>query len=390
MKSEKPQKMIIPCIINILKEYTDEDNSMTQEEIGKKFNTVYGEELERKTLSRNLKTIYNNFDEVKCTIKDRKGRVLSDEEDDSGAIYTDFYYEHMFTKVELQSIVNNIVFARHISKRHKEDLIKKLESLVPLFTRRDLNSYIRDDRKYAYEYEELFYNLEILDEAIASKEIVRFQCASYKENMKLYTDKRIWYVFPLGIAEKNNDYYLVGLVCGSENESPEDMLKDFHKLIENCERGSKFLDTFRIDKIRELKTIEEGKGEVHISEADKRFAKSLSMKSIKKTWSNIQDYVSQNSFLYPGRNVTVKFKMFNGIEEGISEAVDFFGKENIKIEKISDKDYGDMFLFSVDTNDRAALEFAKTNAKYVEVITPEYLRNELLETFKNAYERLCR
>ena len=113
------------------------------------------------------------------------------------------------------------------------------------------------------------------------------------------------------------------------------------------------------------------------------------MSSFKKTWSNIQDYVSQNSSLYPGRNVTVKFKMFNGIDEGISEAIDFFGKENIKIEKRTDNEYGESFLFSVDTNDRAASEFAKINAKYVEIISPEYLRNELLETFKIAYERMC-
>ncbi len=389
MKSDKPQKVIIPCILNILKEYTDEDHTMIQEEIGEKFKEIYGEEIERKTLSRNLRTIIYNFDEVKCTIKDRKGRILSDEDDDAGAIYTDFYYEHIFSKVELQAIVNNIIFAKHISKHHKEDLIRKLESFAPLSTRHDLKSYIRDDRKYEHEYEELFFNLEILDEAISAKEIVKFQYASYKEDMKLHTDERIWYVFPLGIAEKNNDNYLVGLVCGSEKEAPEDLLKDVMKLIENYERGSRFLDTFRIDKIRGLNTIDEDNDEIQLSEADKKLAKTMSMKTFKKTWSNIQDYVSQNSFLYPGRNVTAKFKMFNEVEESISEAIDYFGKENVRIEKIYDKDQSNILMFTVDTNDRAMLEFAKTNARNVEVIKPDYLRDELVEIFKTAYERMC-
>ena len=334
MKSNKPQKIIIPCILNILKEYTDENHTMIQEDIGKKFKEIYGEEIERKTLSRNLRTIIYNFDEVKCTIKDRKGRILSDEDDDAGAIYTDFYYEHIFSKVELQAIVNNIVFAKHISKHHKEDLIGKLESLVPLSTRHDLKSYIRDDRKYEHEYEELFFNLEILDEAIAAKEIVKFKYATYKEDMKLHTDERIWYVFPLGIAEKNNDNYLVGLVCGSEKETPEELLKDVMKLIENFERGSRFLDTFRIDRIRQLNAIDEDNDEIQLSEADKKLAKTMSMRSFKKTWSNIQDYVSQNSSLYPGRNITAKFKMYNEIEESISEAVDFFGKEDPSVDKM--------------------------------------------------------
>ena len=389
MKSNKPQKIIIPCILNILKEYTDENHTMIQEDIGKKFKEIYGEEIERKTLSRNLRTIIYNFDEVKCTIKDRKGRILSDEDDDAGAIYTDFYYEHIFSKVELQAIVNNIVFAKHISKHHKEDLIGKLESLVPLSTRHDLKSYIRDDRKYEHEYEELFFNLEILDEAIAAKEIVKFKYATYKEDMKLHTDERIWYVFPLGIAEKNNDNYLVGLVCGSEKETPEELLKDVMKLIENFERGSRFLDTFRIDRIRQLNAIDEDNDEIQLSEADKKLAKTMSMRSFKKTWSNIQDYVSQNSSLYPGRNITAKFKMYNEIEESISEAVDFFGKENVRIEKSTDKDQGKVLIFTVDTNDRAMLEFSKTYAKNVEVISPDYLRNELIEIFKTAYERMC-
>ena len=62
MNSDKPQKMIIPCILNILKEYTyDEDHAMRQEEIGKKLKSEYGIDIDRKTLSRNLKTILDNM-----------------------------------------------------------------------------------------------------------------------------------------------------------------------------------------------------------------------------------------------------------------------------------------------------------------------------------------
>ena len=384
MNSEKPQKMIIPCIISILKEYTDIDNTMTQDEIRKKLKSNYGVDIHRKTLSRNLKTILYNTKEVECDILDRSGTPLSEEDDDVGAIYTNFYYIHMFSKVELQAIINNIVFAKHISKHHKEELIEKLESLTSFSNRHDLKNYIRDDHNYNHEFEELFYNLELIDEYITSKDIVKFQYASYKADMKLHTDKRIWYVFPLGIAEKNNDYYLVGLVCGNENESPDDLLKDVYKLIDNYERGSRYLDTFRIDKIRNLSSISESDEGFQIGEADKKLAKKISMRTFKKTWSNVQDYVSQNSSLCPGRNINAKFRLLSESDDVLSDVIDYFGKENLRIE--NELDGG--FIITVDTNDRAMSEFAKLNVKNVEVIQPDYLRGELLELFKSAYERM--
>lgn len=46
MNSDKPQKMIIPCILNILKEYTyDEDHAMRQEEIGNIQNCIRKTEM---------------------------------------------------------------------------------------------------------------------------------------------------------------------------------------------------------------------------------------------------------------------------------------------------------------------------------------------------------
>ena len=222
-----------------------------------------------------------------------------------------------------------------------------------------------------------------------SKKIVKFQYASYDEKMKLRIDGRFWYVFPLGIAEKDNDYYLVGLVCGSENESPEDLLKDVQKLIDNFERESRFLDTFRIDKIRHLHVIENN-DEIQMSEADKKIAKRISMRTFNKSWSNIQDYVIQNSSLCPGRNITAKFKMVNKVGEGISEVIDYFRKENVRIEELSNQSCNMEYLFTVNTNDRSMLEFAKKYASNVEVIEPDYLRKELLEIFKMAYERMSR
>ena len=57
MSSEIPKIMAIPLCIEILKNHTDEDHTLTQEQINEKLKSEYGLIVDRKTLSRNLKLI---------------------------------------------------------------------------------------------------------------------------------------------------------------------------------------------------------------------------------------------------------------------------------------------------------------------------------------------
>ncbi len=96
-----------------------------------------------------------------------------------------------------------------------------------------------------------------------------------------------------------------------------------------------------------------------------------------------------------GRIVKAKFRIVNG-KKGISETIDYFGKENIKIsieeseninEKKGDKHFLN-YIFSVNTNDRSMIEFAKRHLDEVEVLEPKYLRDEMHDMLKSAYERM--
>ncbi len=400
MNTEMPKKMIIPCIIEVLKKYTDEDHTFTQREIAEKLESDWGMKIDRKTLSRNLKNLmlYDDEERIQYRVKKRNGEDLSIDEDDEGAVYTDFYYSHMFEKSEIRVLIYNVIFSKHISYRHKKDLVEKIESLGPFSVRHNMKYYIREDKESAKDYGELFWHLDQLNVAIESKKVVEFQYASYEEDMKLHVDERMWKVFPLGIAEKNNDFYLVGLICGSRKESTSDFIRDIEKMIEDSERGTRFLDTFRIDRLRNL-TITENE---ELSENEKKLAKQMSLQTFKKEWGNILDYASQNSSLSPGRAITAKFKMEKGLDGDISDAIDYFGKENIRIQKVkveipesgknlkkSSEDDSTSYICTVKTNDRAMMEFAKSYAREVEVLEPDYLREDMMNLFKSAYEKMA-
>ena len=375
MSSEIPKIMAIPLCIEILKNYTDEDHTLTQEQINEKLKSEYGLIVDRKTLSRNLKLILDYYDEVHCHIYKRNGEEITEFDDDTGAKYSDFYYEHEFFKSELQALIYNVVFAKHISSAHKKDLIKKLEALGPFSVRHDIKHFVKDVKGSSSEFGQLFMNLEDLEEAIDSSKAVKFQYAHYEEDKELHTDERIWLVVPVGIAEKDNDYYLIAQVCGGENESPTDLIADIKKRIDDIEKGSTFLDAFRIDQIRNIRIVDD----VDLSKQENEFVKSMSIKAVDMEWKTIQDYVNQNSSISPGRKVSAKFKMENS-KNTISEAIDYFGKNNIKIRNS---------IFSVETNDRALIEFAKRYAKEVEVLEPEYIREELIDIFRNAYNKMA-
>ena len=374
MSSDVPKIMAIPLCIEILKKYTDEDHTLTQEQINEKLKSEYGLIVDRKTLSRDLKLILDYYDEVHCHIYKRNGEEITEFDDDTGAKYSDFYYEHEFLKSELQALIYNVVFAKHIASNHKKDIVEKLESLGPFSVRRDGKHYINDVKGSSSEFGQLFMNLDDLEEAIDSHNIVKFKYSHYEEDKELHIDKRVWIVAPIGIAEKDNDYYLVGQVCGSEHESPENLLEDIRKRIDDYEKKSIFLDTFRIDQIRNIKIVDKKE----LSKTDKEILKNWSIQTIDLEWKTIQDYVNQNSSLCPGRKVKAKFKMEND-REAISEAIDYFGKKNLRIKDSE---------FTVETNDRTLIEFAKKYAKEVEVIEPEYLREELTDIFKQAYEKM--
>lgn len=207
MSSDVPKKMIIPFIIEVLRKYTDADHVLKQEEISKKLKSDYNLTVNRKTLSRNLKQVmYYDPEHIKCSIRKRNGEEIDVEDDEESAVYTDFYYEHEFEKSELQSLIYNVIFAKHISRKQKEEIVKKLEKLWPSSIRHNLKHYILDTQDPGSEFSPLFYNLEEIDRAISDHRVIEFQYGSYDENLKFHIDGRVWKVFPFGIAANNNDF----------------------------------------------------------------------------------------------------------------------------------------------------------------------------------------
>lgn len=142
MSSDIPRKMIIPYIVEVLKKYSDEEHTLSQKEIQDKLKTEFDLDVHRKTLSQNLRYIMCYDSNIQCrTIKKiQNPDTAADGEEYEN--YTDFYYEPLFTKSELQALIYNVIFAKHITPKYKKDLVKKLETVGPPSLRYSMNHYI--------------------------------------------------------------------------------------------------------------------------------------------------------------------------------------------------------------------------------------------------------
>ena len=105
------KKMLNMLILEILQKYSDEDHSLTQQEIIRLLDKNYGMECDRRSVKSNVLSLR----EMGYDISMEKGyRLMSREFDDS----------------ELRILIDSVLFSKSISTRQANGLIKKLRGMA--------------------------------------------------------------------------------------------------------------------------------------------------------------------------------------------------------------------------------------------------------------------
>lgn len=188
----EPKKLIILRILQTLEQHSDSAHPLTQQQIINYLKQEYGIECERKAIGRNVSYL--------------KEAGYAIENTNSG-VYLD---SRRFEKSELRLLIDSVLSSRHIDNKHSEDLIKKLI--------REGGEHFTSGTKYLYynkywtktENKSVFYNIEILDEAIEKKKKVKFTYNQYDLHKKLVPKKDYDYlVNPYQMLIHNQRYYLI-------------------------------------------------------------------------------------------------------------------------------------------------------------------------------------
>ena len=172
MMPESGKKIIILYILQILKEYTDFNHTMTQQQIAEKLKDVYGLDVNRTTIKRNITDLIDAGYDIQYTEVVRSYTDRKTGEKEENVIYTDLYYQHDFTESELRMLIDGLLFSRSVPYKQRKQLINKLGKLSSSYFNQRMN-HVHGMSADSPQNPELFHTIDILDEAITNGKQVR-------------------------------------------------------------------------------------------------------------------------------------------------------------------------------------------------------------------------
>ena len=217
--TKQPKKLLIMNILDILRRYSDADHRLSQKDIIDILQTEYEMVADRKAIKRNLMNLIDFGYNLEFSESVRRNKDGEEE-----VIYSDWYLERDFSDAELRLLIDSLLFSKHIPYSQCKELIEKIEGL----SNRYFKSKVRHVRNLPVDQPqnaELFYTIEILDEAIEKNRQVVFHYGDYGTDKKLHLRERKggkpreYLVNPYQMVATNGRYYLIANVERHDNIS---------------------------------------------------------------------------------------------------------------------------------------------------------------------------
>ncbi len=324
------KKLALLRVLHILEYYTDEEHPLKQEEIVRYLERDYGISVERKAVGRYVSLLKEAYDYPNSPIT-----IVSDKRKGT------YIEQRAFEDAELRMLIDGVRSSRYITARHSKQLIDKLCSLSNKYFRSNVkNVYSVNDWSKTDNYD-LFYNVELIDEAIEKGRKITFDYYKYRWD-KTMKKTATHSVSPYQLILHNQRYYLM-----SYNERFGE------------------IRYYRIDHIRDMQ----------IEETAITPLRSL------EGYKNGIDYRAFSSslpYMFSDKPETVEFITDY---RSIDQVIDWFGRD-VKIEK-----EGDRYRVSVRVSLQAMEYWAMQYLNVIEVVSPSSLRDKLKENLKNGLEK---
>ena len=322
------KKLSIIYILEILKEYSDENHPLTQNEILKKLYTCYGMECERKSIGANIDNLIEaGYDIVKC---------------EGGGCYLG---EREFEQSEISFLVDAVFSSKAINSDKAKKLAQKISAFSSKFNQKKYNYIYKSDEISRTSNKQLFYTIDVLHEAIEQKKQVEF-CYDrpyvLKESKEKQKHKR-YVVNPYFLVNSQGRYYLV---CNY----------DYFDDIAN----------YKLDQIKDIKILETN-------------AKPISQVKGFENGLDIAKYANENIYMFSADSVNATLRLLD--EYTVSILADWFGS-NVSIYQKN----GELFA-DVKANEKAIVYWCLQYGEHVELISPRQIRDKIKEAIDTMAKR---
>lgn len=266
-------------------------------------------------------------------------------------MFSDFGFVHNFTHGELRLIIDSILFSKQIPSTQREELIEKLKSLSSKHFNSRMN-HIHSLADNGLKNNDLFYNIEILDDAISKSKQVSFNYKKYSvdKKSKLVLSSQVnkdgidreYIINPYQMVATNVRYYLI---CHNDHYDN--------------------VSHYRLDRITNVKMLTK---------------KRKPVKEVKglEQGLNLPKHMTEHIYMFTGESTSVSLR-FN--KHFLNEFIDRFGTENIRF---SDQT-ADEVTARVTMNEIAMRKWALQYALHVRVLSPKSLVEDIKKNIDQAW-----
>ena len=312
--------LVIVLVLQVLEKYTDEDHYLTLNQIKEKLEQDYFVTAEKKTISRYVNLL---MDAGYGIDRDpRRGVSLT---------------TRKFDDTEIMYLVDAIFSSKSCPGNVAKDISTKLSEMLSSHQYKFFKHIYKTGEINRTNNKQVFYNIDIIHEAIEKGYNIKFKYLTYDENGNQTTSFNgyEYQVSPYNLINNFGHYYLLGYRRRHGNKE----------------------DIYRVDNMVDIE-IDTTRKIYPIENIDKF-----------KNGFNISKYINEHIYLFGGDVITAKLKLKKS--SVITYIKDWFGEKAI-IEKI-----GDDIIATVRCNGNAFFYWCLQYYQHIEVISPKTMREKL-------------
>lgn len=312
------KKLMILYILEVLKRYSDENHPLLQNDIIQFIHMDYGMECERKAIARNITSLQEFGYDI---------------------AYENGYYlrERKFEDSELRLLIDSVLCSRQIPEKQGRQLIEKLSALSNQYFKKSLRHVCNISQMPHTPNRELFYTIDVLDDAIEQQKQVRFYYNKYGVDKKLHHVRDFKAtVNPYQMVTANGRYYLIGNIQKFDNVVHWRL--DFISEIEPLDSPAK--------PMQQVKGLEHG--------------------------LDLPKHLAEHIYMFSGESVHVKMRVKT---VAISDVIDWFGTDITITPEDSEN-----CIVQLTVNQNAMYYWALQYGDFVEILEPDGLKKWIKES----------
>ncbi len=319
------KKMLNILILDILREYSDEEHRLLQQDIIDLLDSNYGISCERRAIKSNI----TSLQDLGYDIVADKGYYLRTRE---------------FSDAELRLLIDSIFSSGVIPDKEAHQLVKKLEKYSNKYFKAHVSHIHSASSGKNADNQDVMDSIAAIDTAISKGKKISFSYLQYGIDFKLHPKRDIRYIVsPYQMISDKGKYFLLGNYDGYDN-----------------------ISHYRLDRITDVEILK---------------GPRKPMKSVEglENGLNIADYIAEHVYMFSGESVHVKLRADENLMDTL---IDNFGKDFR-----AQLGEGNDIIVDLKCNPDAFFYWVMQYGEHTEVLEPENMRQRIKEATFQIYNK---